>query len=151
VVQQGRGEGPAVSDAERVAPLRTLLQSAALARSLALVFGLTLHPAVGPNHLALAPWAGRQLNAVNVVGNVALFALPAVFVWSFGWPLRRTVLAGFVLSLGIELLQLAIPGRTTATADVFCNTLGAAVGWLVAARAATISSGGAHDPVDPNR
>jgi glycopeptide antibiotics resistance protein len=53
---------------------------------------------------------------------------------SFGWSLRRTVLIGFVLSLGIELLQLAIPGRTTATADVLSNTLGAATGWLLAAR-----------------
>ena len=75
----------------------------------------------------------RQLNPVNVVGNVALFALPSAVLWSFGWSLRRTVLAGFVLSVGIELLQLAIPGRTTATADVLCNTVGAAAGWLVAA------------------
>jgi glycopeptide antibiotics resistance protein len=70
---------------------------------------------------------------VNLVGNVALFALPAAILWSFGWSLLRTVAAGFVLSLGIELVQLAIPGRTTATADLLCNTLGAAVGWLMAA------------------
>ena len=61
-----------------------------------------------------------------------LFALPAAVLWSFGWSLRRTVVAGFVLSVGIELVQLAIPGRTTATVDVLCNTLGAAVGWLAA-------------------
>jgi glycopeptide antibiotics resistance protein len=40
--------------------------------------------------------------------------------------------AGFALSVGIELLQLAVPGRATATADVLCNTVGAGVGWLVA-------------------
>lgn len=61
-----------------------------------------------------------------------LFAVPAAVLWSFGWSLRRTVVAGFVLSVGIELVQLAIPGRTTATVDVLCNTLGAAVGWLAA-------------------
>jgi glycopeptide antibiotics resistance protein len=98
-----------------------------------LVFGATLTPARGPNHVALAPWAARQLNAVNVVGNIALFALPSAVLWWFGWSLRRTVVAGFVLSLAIELLQLAIPGRTTATADVLCNTAGATAGWLVAA------------------
>src|SRR5215475_16194927 len=83
---------------------------------LALVVGATLLPAGGPNRVALAPW--EQLNVVNVVGNVALFALPAGVLWSFGWSLRRTILAGLVLSVGIELLQLAIPGRTTATVDV---------------------------------
>jgi hypothetical protein len=114
--------------------VRRLLQWLALAASLALVFALTLHPAGGPNRVVLAPWAMRQLTPVNVVGNVVLFALPAAVLWSFGWSLRRTVVSGFVVSLGIELLQLAIPGRTTATADVLCNTLGAAVGWLLARR-----------------
>ncbi len=113
------------------------LQRAALAVSLALVFGVTLRPAGGPNHLALAPWTAQQLDAVNVVGNVALFALPSALLWSLGWSLRRTVLAGVALSLCIELLQLAIPGRTTAVADVLCNTLGAVTGWLLAARFGT--------------
>jgi hypothetical protein len=112
--------------------VRRLLQLAALAASLALVFGVTLPPGGGPNHFELAPWTTQQLHAVNVVGNVALFALPSALLWSFGWSLRRTIVAGLVLSLGIELLQLAIPGRTTATTDVLCNTFGAAVGWLLA-------------------
>ncbi|HEX4323443.1 MAG TPA: VanZ family protein [Gaiellaceae bacterium] len=112
--------------------MRRLPQFAALAASLALVFSVTLRPAGGPNHVALAPWTTQQLNAVNLVGNVALFALPSAVLWSFGWSLRRTIVAGLVLSLGIELLQLAIPGRTTATADVLCNTFGAAAGWLLA-------------------
>jgi hypothetical protein len=114
--------------------VRRLRQPAALAASLALVLGATLAPAGGPNHVALSPWAAQQLNPVNVLGNVFLFALPAAVLWTYGWSLRRTVAAGFVLSVTIELLQLAIPGRTTATADVLCNTLGAAVGWLLARR-----------------
>ena len=108
------------------------MQLAALATSLALVFGVTLRPAGGPNRVELAPWTTQQLNAANVVGNVALFALLSAVLWFFGWPLRRTVVAGFVVSVGVELLQLAIPGRTTATADVLCNTFGAAAGWLLA-------------------
>jgi glycopeptide antibiotics resistance protein len=112
--------------------VRRLLRLAALAASLALVLSLTLEPGDEPNHVALAPWATQQLNAVNVVGNIGLFALPSALLWSFGWPLRRTVVAGFVLSLGIELLQLVIPGRTTATVDVLCNTAGAAAGWMLA-------------------
>jgi glycopeptide antibiotics resistance protein len=97
-----------------------------------LVFGATLRPAGGGNQVALAPWSARQLNAVNVVGNVVLFALPSAGLCSLGWSLRRTIAGGFVLSVGIELLQLAIPGRTTASADVLCNTVGAATGWLIA-------------------
>lgn len=114
--------------------MRTQLKLAVLGASLALVFGVTLRPVSGPNKVVLAPWAMQQLNGVNVVGNVVLFALPAAVLWNLGWSLRRTVLAGFALSLGIELLQLAIPGRTTATADLLCNTVGAAAGWLLAAR-----------------
>lgn len=101
-----------------------------------LVFGVTLRPASGANRVALAPWSAGQFNAVNVVGNVALFALPSAALCLLGWSLRRTVAAGFLLSVGIELLQLAIPGRTTASADVLCNTLGAAAGWLIAYYAA---------------
>lgn len=110
-----------------------LLKPAALAASLALVLGATLRPVGGSNRVALSPWATQQLDAFNVVGNIVLFVPAAAALWAFGWSLRRTVAAGFVLSLGIELLQLAIPGRTTATADVICNTLGAAAGWLLAA------------------
>lgn len=104
----------------------------AFAVSLLLILGVTLRPTSGPNRLELAPWATQQLNPVNVVGNVALFALPSALLWFLGWPLRYTVVTGFLLSLGIELLQLAVPGRTTATADVLCNTLGATAGWLLA-------------------
>lgn len=127
----------------RLAPSsrNALLRRVALAVSLALVCGATLRPTGGENRLALAPWASQQLNGVNVVGNIVLFALPAAVLWTFGWSLRRTVTTGFAFSLGIELLQLAIPGRTTATTDVIANTIGAAAGWVVAARAARCRPG----------
>ena len=112
--------------------MRRLPQRAALAASLALVLVVTLRPTSTPNRVELAPWSTQQLSPVNVVGNVVLFALPAAVFWSFGWSLLRTVVTGLFLSLGIELLQLAIPGRTTATTDVLCNTVGAAAGWLLA-------------------
>ena len=107
---------------------------AALGASLALVLGITLRPVDGRNDVVLTPWAAQQLNAVNVVGNIALFALPAAVLSSYGWSFRRTVIAGFIFSVGIELLQLVVPGRTTATADVICNSIGAAVGWVLATR-----------------
>ncbi|MFF2620291.1 VanZ family protein [Oerskovia jenensis] len=54
-----------------------------------------------------------------------------------GVPLRRglgaVVLAGFVLSLAIELSQLVIPGRYPTVQDVVMNTTGAVVGAVVVA------------------
>jgi glycopeptide antibiotics resistance protein len=41
------------------------------------------------------------------------------------------VAAGFLLSLGIELTQLFIPGHTTDVDDVIFNTLGAAIGAIL--------------------
>ena len=114
--------------------MRTFFQRAALGASLGLVLAVTLRPVDGRSDVVLAPWAAKQLTAVNVVGNIALFALPAALLCHLGWSLRRTVVAGFAFSVGIELLQLVVPGRTTATADVICNTIGAAAGWLFAAR-----------------
>jgi glycopeptide antibiotics resistance protein len=111
-----------------------LWKLAALAASLAFVLSVTLRPTGARNRVVLSPFAPHQLESVNVLGNVVLFALPAAVLSSLGWPLRRTVAAGFALSLAIELLQLGIPGRTTATVDVLCNTLGAALGWLVVSR-----------------
>jgi len=132
MVEQPRGRGAIVSDAEGVGPLKMLLKRATLAALLVLVLGVTLHPSHGPSYVALAPWGARQMTTVNVVGNIALFALPSAALWWLGFSLRRTVVAGFGLSLAIELIQLAIPGRTTATADVLCNTVGAVAGWLLA-------------------
>ena len=114
--------------------MKKLLQLTALAASLVLVFGLTLSPMDGPNRVEFVPWTTQQLNVVQIVGNVALFALPSAVLRLLGWPLRRTIVAGFALSLVIEILQLGVPGRTTATEDVLCNTVGAAAGWLLAIR-----------------
>ena len=75
------------------------MQRAALAGSLVVVFGATLSPGAGPNHVALAPWAAQQLDPVNIVGNIVLFALPSAVLWFYGWSLHRVVVAGSVLSL----------------------------------------------------
>jgi hypothetical protein len=111
----------------------------ALAGWLALVLVVTLWPAGGANHVALVPWDANQANAFNVVGNVVLFAVPAGLLFRLGSRFWRTVVAGLVLSIAIELVQLAIPGRTTSSTDVICNTVGAAAGWLAAWRRVTRS------------
>jgi glycopeptide antibiotics resistance protein len=83
---------------------------------------------------ALATLAGAA-------GNVALF-LPLGFLLPLLAPRLdrpgRTVAAGFLLSVAIELSQVAFPGvRRADVNDVLMNTLGTALGflaWRLAAR-----------------
>jgi glycopeptide antibiotics resistance protein len=94
---------------------------------------VTLRPVSGSGGVELAPWT--ETTAFNLVGNVLLFAPLGAGLGLLGRRLRFTVAAGFALSGAIELVQLAIPGRTTSTADVICNTAGIALGWWLASRA----------------
>jgi len=77
---------------------------------------------------------------VDVVGNVVLF-IPVGFTfagalggrgrgrwWRWAW----AVGAAFLLSCGIEAVQLVMPSRATDVDDVLFNTLGAMLGALVA-------------------
>jgi glycopeptide antibiotics resistance protein len=94
---------------------------------------VTLTPTGGPNDVQWLPWTDP--NTVNAVGNVLLFAPLGAALRLVGRGRGATALAAFALSASIEALQLLIPGRTTSTADVIWNTLGAVLGWRLAARA----------------
>jgi glycopeptide antibiotics resistance protein len=94
---------------------------------------VTLGPTSGSHDVELAPWT--EPNAVNILGNVLLFAPLGAGLRLLGLRLRHAAAAGCALSVAIEAVQLAIPGRTTSTADVLCNTAGAALGWWIASRA----------------
>ncbi len=87
--------------------------------------------------------AARTYLFVDVLGNVAVFipfgvALAAATIPDRPKGLRRRLWlwwlavtgAGLVLSLFIEIAQLAIPSRVTDVDDVILNTLGTAVGAL---------------------
>lgn len=73
---------------------------------------------------------------INVIGNVVVFiplGIGLAGLWHRGriWPtFGRAVLGGFLLSLAIELMQLAIPGRATDVDDLIFNTLGTMLGVL---------------------
>ncbi len=64
--------------------------------------------------------------------NVVLFIpLGAALAFS-GWRPHIAVAIGFTLSLGIEVVQLGIPGRTASPLDLLSNALGTGVGVLLA-------------------
>jgi len=71
---------------------------------------------------------------LEFLANVVLFApLGVLLVLAFpGVRWWAVVLAGFLLSVGIELVQLAIPSRVSSVSDVVANTAGTTLGLLLA-------------------
>jgi VanZ family protein len=111
------------------------LRSLPLLATLAVVLLLTLTPASASPDAASAmfDFEIRGLRGLaDSIANVLLF-LPigvAAAVRFPGW--RRPVLGALLLSVTIEVVQLAIPGRYTSPADVAFNTLGATIGVALA-------------------
>ena len=114
--------------------------------SLAAIAFLTLLPATsGGVHESrkLCSFPGDSA-AEDALLNILLFA-------PLGWSLQRAgvrrgkiVLAGFLISGTIELLQLGIPGRETCLADAIANTVGTALGALLCSSWGTIAFPSAH-------
>jgi len=99
-------------------------------------FAIISHPDAGKTTLTekLLLFAG----AINIAGNAAMFA-PAGLLAAFalGWGVRRVSAVALVLSVTIELLQLA-SGRSADVDDLILNTAGAAVGALLCLLAARL-------------
>ncbi len=72
----------------------------------------------------------QEITLINVVGNIALFLpIGAAIVWRFGRRIRDALAVGIVLSLAVELLQLALNnGRSVDIDDVIVNGLGTLFG-----------------------
>lgn len=101
----------------------------AVASALLLVLVATLVPAAAGTEpkLDLCVLCGSRGSA-DAVLNILLFVplgAALAFAGRFGY---RPVIAAALLSVGIELAQFVIPGRTPSVGDVVFNTVGAAVG-----------------------
>jgi glycopeptide antibiotics resistance protein len=117
------------------------LTNVALAAAFAAIVVVTLLPSNGEHEVRLRPFAEILLAVTppfhrgwiaEITGNVLLFVpLGAVLYLRHVGPLR-TVLVALALSISVELVQLVLPGRTTAIDDVLCNVAGAVLGWAAA-------------------
>jgi VanZ family protein len=139
LVAGGLGIAAATRIRRRLADSPLSLQIA-LGVSLAGIFAITLVPARGPNELQLVPLIRIVRGftppldpavVTNAIGNIVLFLPLGAVLCLLGLRRRTIVLTAFCLSAAIETTQLFIPGRTTSSDDVLCNTLGAAVGLLL--------------------
>ena len=104
----------------------------AAAAGLVVILAATLTPEPSQSRAAEATplWClvCGEYGGVDVLNNILLFIPFALGLRLAGVPLRTVVLAGALLSLGIETLQLfAIAGRDASLSDVLTNTLGS---WL---------------------
>jgi hypothetical protein len=125
--------------AQRAYGSRGGLMNLALAAACAAIVVVTIRPSNGEHEVRLRPFADILLAVspsvhrgwmAEVVGNVLLFA-PFGFVLCLrSFTARRTIGIALALSISIELVQLLLPGRTTAVDDVICNVSGAALGWF---------------------
>jgi glycopeptide antibiotics resistance protein len=111
---------------------RRLARRELLAASIAAILAVTMVPTHHESVVELVPFT--YLSLLAQLGNVLLFVPLGAVLCFREWSLRRASLAGLALSSAIEIIQLAIPGRATATEDVILNVLGLALGWLVATR-----------------
>lgn len=101
----------------------------------AVILALTLHPAESGQALSgpeLCLICG-EFGLANLLSNVLLFVpLGVGLALAFG-PRFWAILPPAFLSAGIEALQLVIPGRNPLPADWAANSLGGALGVLLAA------------------
>jgi glycopeptide antibiotics resistance protein len=96
-------------------------------------FGFYLHQDPRGPIGALLDTGFRPSSRDDVVANILLY-IPFGFFAAYALPKRSlaaiayATLAGFALSLFVELLQFYDAGRVQSISDVYCNTLGALLG-----------------------
>ena len=100
-----------------------------LVACLVAIAAMTLVPLHGLEQVELRPGDAAPLGDL---ANLLLFAPLGGVLCLRNWGWAQAVATAFALSVAIELVQLVVPGRTTSVDDVIFNTLGGAVGWVLA-------------------
>ncbi|WP_352919581.1 VanZ family protein [Peribacillus simplex] len=71
---------------------------------------------------------------INTVGNILLFVpfgICIAFKFKKKYRNFKIIITGFLFSLTIEVFQLFLSGRWTDVDDIFLNTLGSFLGYLI--------------------
>ena len=114
---------------------RAALILSAVATVIILVSTLTPYKPDQPLPTRVCLFCG-PVGGLDFTNNVLLFAPLGAGLALLGLRRSRALLAGFLLSLTIELLQYrVIPGRYATVGDVVWNTFGVGVGFFVAVHA----------------
>jgi hypothetical protein len=113
---------------------RTLVTRAAALLWLAATLAATMHPLGRQLPVPFWGFLSETMAGVDYAQNVVLFLPLGWIAHRGGWRWWQVTLAGFLLSGGIELAQLWVPGRTSQATDILFNTSGAALGWWMASR-----------------
>lgn len=115
--------------------LRAAFSLAAAALWLSVTGWETLRPVGWLTPVPFWAFFTATMAGVDFVQNIVLFGPIGWIACRAGWTARRSVLAAFVISAGIEFAQQWVPGRTSTAMDIACNTSGAALGWWMATSA----------------
>lgn len=119
----------ALHSRRRLRPWMWGVAAAYLVALVAVVLAPQPVPLPAPPHPSQAPHAGLRLGwLADVARNLLLFLPLGALAAGARLEGRQVIAIGFLLSLAIELLQLAIPGRFGSPVDLVANTLGAGIG-----------------------
>ena len=109
-----------------------------LATVIIVILVATLTPVGGKERQACSTCIGCGLRWFSDgILNIGLFSplgIAAAWRARSGWSVWKAILGGALLSASIEVLQLFVPGRDPELLDILFNTIGAAVGAIIAFR-----------------
>lgn len=117
-------------------------QNLVLIAAVAAIVAITLVPTHGEHRFRLTPLEeiGDALTPpldhsllFELAGNLILFVPLGAALCFRGLALGKAVIGAALSSAAVEITQIMITGRTTSTDDAFLNTLGAILGYSLAA------------------
>lgn len=109
-----------------------------LAIALVVIGAATLVPAHGEPkpQMSIVCLVCDDFGGPDILLNILLFLPLGVFLGRVGLRPLHALALGAALSVGIEAIQVLLPGRSTTVRDVLCNAVGCWVGAVIVARLA---------------